>query len=136
MMVTSVTCAQCKCTFCIPDELYCSCKCSEKFNFYCPYGHSNYYPKSETEEQRLRRENQRLVQQMAQKDDEVTYQKDRANGLDRRLRATRGQVTRIKNRVGLGICPCCNRTFENLARHMASQHKDYHTSGTEGVDAH
>ena len=23
-----------------------------------------------------------------------------------------------------GTCPCCNRTFTNLARHMASKHKD------------
>lgn len=30
--------------------------------------------------------------------------------------------------VGAGVCPCCNRTFKNLARHMAGQHPGF----TEG----
>lgn len=25
-------------------------------------------------------------------------------------------------RVSAGVCPCCNRTFQNLARHMACKH--------------
>lgn len=33
--------------------------------------------------------------------------------------------TRIKNRVKNGVCPCCNRTFENLARHMQAKHSDF-----------
>lgn len=33
--------------------------------------------------------------------------------------------TRIKNRIARGVCPCCNRTFVNLAKHMASQHPSY-----------
>jgi hypothetical protein len=27
--------------------------------------------------------------------------------------------------VANGVCPCCNRTFQNLARHMAGKHPDY-----------
>jgi hypothetical protein len=39
-------------------------------------------------------------------------------------RATRGHLTRVKKRVQNGVCPKCNRTFQNLQRHMASQHGD------------
>lgn len=24
-----------------------------------------------------------------------------------------------------GVCPCCNRSFTNVRRHMTSQHPDY-----------
>jgi hypothetical protein len=34
-------------------------------------------------------------------------------------------MTRIKKRVAAGVCPCCNRSFKDLARHMAGQHPDY-----------
>lgn len=29
------------------------------------------------------------------------------------------------------VCPCCNRTFQNVARHIAGQHPDYADLGTE-----
>lgn len=29
-----------------------------------------------------------------------------------------------QTRIGAGICPCCNRTFSQLARHMQSKHPD------------
>jgi hypothetical protein len=46
--------------------------------------------------------------------------------------ATRGVVTRKKNeakklreRARAGVCPCCHRTFKQLAAHMANKHPDY-----------
>lgn len=43
----------------------------------------------------------------------------------RRLIAMKGLVTKTKNRIGNGVCPCCNRTFQNLARHINSKHPDF-----------
>lgn len=40
-------------------------------------------------------------------------------------RAQKGQNTRLKNRIAAGVCPCCNRSFQNVARHMAGQHPDF-----------
>jgi hypothetical protein len=40
--------------------------------------------------------------------------------------ATKGQLTKVKKRIGKGICPCCNRHFANVERHMATQHPDFH----------
>jgi hypothetical protein len=31
-----------------------------------------------------------------------------------------GKLNRTKN----GVCPCCNRSFTNLRRHMRTKHKD------------
>ena len=44
---------------------------------------------------------------------------------ENRRRAQKGITTRIKNRVGHGVCPCCNRTFQNLKRHMTAKHPDF-----------
>ena len=44
---------------------------------------------------------------------------------ERQLSATRGVVTRTKNRISKGVCPCCTRSFQNLKRHMASKHPEY-----------
>lgn len=59
----------------------------------------------------------------------LTQERDRARGRAKHERASKnavkGHLTRTKNRVANGVCPCCNRTFKDLARHMAGQHPDY-----------
>lgn len=119
-------CCQCTTEIYLPDELYRAAKAgAEKINFYCPYGHSQVFAKGESEETKLRRERDRLAQQIAERDDRIKALRDSNDHIERRLNATRGVVTRIKKRVGHGVCPCCNRTFGNLARHMSSEHPAY-----------
>jgi hypothetical protein len=90
--------------------------------FYCPNGHGQSW--SENDADRLRKQldestraNTRLAEQvraaqMAEQAAEVA-----------RVKAER-ETKRIKKRVAAGICTCCNRTFQNLARHMATKHAD------------
>ena len=124
-MSVQTTCWKCKTAYYLPDELYRAAQASENISFYCPYGHSAHYPAGETEEDKLRRERDRLRQQIAERDDAVRAERTRRETVERRLVAQRGVVTRIKNRVGHGVCPCCSRTFENLQRHMHSKHPEY-----------
>ena len=37
---------------------------------------------------------------------------------------------RMRERVMNGVCPCCNRTFQNLREHMKSEHADFGTVQT------
>ncbi len=39
-------------------------------------------------------------------------------------------MTKVKKRAANGVCPCCNRTFSDLARHMKAKHPDF----AEGED--
>lgn len=55
----------------------------------------------------------------------LQQQREKTRHKTRQLSAQKGVTTRIKNRIGNGVCPCCNRTFKNLARHMSGQHPDY-----------
>jgi hypothetical protein len=64
----------------------------------------------------------------AQLDAERTRTRRLREEVDRERRshsATKGQITKLKRRVGKGVCPCCNRHFANVERHMATQHPDY-----------
>lgn len=125
-MMIHVNCAKCKMVFGIPDYFQQSMKAlGDKGSFLCPAGHFNYYPHGETEEAILRRERDRLKQQLAERDDYISEKNKRIEELNRKNAATRGVVTRIKNRVSHGVCPCCNRTFANLMRHMKTKHPAY-----------
>ena len=93
--------------------------------FYCAYGHRQYYIKGESEETKLRRERDRLAQQIAQRDDEIKRQREMRVAAERQAAAARGQVTKMKRRAQGGVCPCCNRTFAGLARHMNAKHPEF-----------
>lgn len=123
------TCWKCKTQFWMPDDLEATARASRgDIPVYCAYGHAGYFIKKSD----IEIERDRLKQQIAQRDDELREKDNRINYLDgrreaaeRSLTATKGVVTRIKNRVGHGVCPCCNRTFHDLQRHMASKHAGY-----------
>lgn len=123
-----VQCCKCKTSFFLPDSLYKSAKASEEILFYCPYGHPQHFPDGVSEAEKLRLERDRLAQRIAQRDDEIRLERDRRGAVERQLSAQRGVVTRIKNRVGHGVCPCCSRNFKNLHRHMKSKHPNYSKS--------
>lgn len=114
-------CAACGIEFGMPAQ-YNSARREDGKSFYCPNGHSLSYGNGENE--KLRRERDRLKQQQARWDDERRELQGRIEAEGRRRAAARGQVTRLKNRAKAGLCPCCNRHFTNLERHMASQHPE------------
>lgn len=127
------TCHKCKSQMWIPDDLNAAAlkARSSQIMFYCAYGHGQHYLEGESEETKLRRERDRLAQRVAERDDEIRRQRELREGTERQLSATRGVVTRIKNRVGAGVCPCCTRSFSNLRRHMETEHATYRAEAAE-----
>ena len=89
--------------------------------FYCPNQHSNYYPQRSPEEQ--------LRSQLKRSQAAETHLRDQLQSTEYSRRAEKAAKTRLKNRIAAGQCPCCRRTFQNVARHMAGQHPDF--SSTE-----
>ena len=112
----------CGLPFSMPERLYEQCK-RNGTTFFCPLGHRIVF--RETEADKYRRERDRLKQQLARKDDTISSLYEQRDKAERRLSATKGQVTRLKNRASAGVCPCCNRSFQNLKRHMNTKHPDY-----------
>lgn len=124
------TCITCGVIFSVPEAKYDHAQ-AEGGYFTCSNGHSQGWDKNGCERERLRRERDRLTQRLAQKDDEIKAQRELREAAERQAAAARGQVTKIKNRVGHGVCPCCNRTFENLARHINSKHPTFVAEAAE-----
>ena len=72
-------------------------------------------------------ENARLKRELEQERKRKEWAQQEARNAENRRRAEKGAKTRIKNRIANGVCPCCNRTFQNLAKHMGNKHPDYAT---------
>lgn len=118
----AMSCCQCSVRFAVLDE-YDDERRKDGAFFHCPNGHSQSY--ADTEAKRLRKELDREQQRHNRALDRLRDERDRREQTERKLSATRGVVTRTKNRVGKGVCPCCNRSFANLRKHMHSKHPQY-----------
>jgi len=95
----------------------------EGVDVYCPLGHV--WVIKDTEIKKLRR---KLAAEEAARADEERRRRaaqDLLRAEERSHAATRGHLTRTKKRIGNGVCPCCNRHFTDVEKHMASQHPDY-----------
>lgn len=134
----TIDCYKCGVVFAVPSGLEQQWRRSRD-SFYCPHGHSQAYVESEVD--RVKREMQKQIDaakaatEAAKKDAEWWRVRDSEKA--RKLVAAKGQVTKLKKRVGHGVCPCCNRTFKQLAAHMAQKHPTYasgETSETTSAD--
>lgn len=119
-------CFQCKTKFGMSAELHrVALEARERFSFYCPYGHSQHYVTGESETDKLRRERDRAIQRTAEWQDQARLEEERRKEVEKTLAVTRGQLTKTRKRVAGGVCPCCNRHFSALERHMHTRHPDY-----------
>lgn len=84
---------------------------------YCPLGHSwTFSGKGAAQIERERRERMEAT---------LTHTRDQLEAERRSHAATKGKLTKTAKRVAGGVCPCCNRSFVQLGRHMAIKHPDY-----------
>jgi hypothetical protein len=107
-------CTKCGILFAFPEEFKANLLKS-KANFYCPNGHSMVFGTSEAD---------RLRDQLKRERAAVTRTQDLYNAEKRSHAATKGQLTKTKKRASAGVCLHCQRTFQNVVRHMATQHAE------------
>jgi protein-arginine kinase activator protein McsA len=123
--LVSVTCSKCGIEFAMP-QYYRTKRLEDRETFYCPNGHGQHFT-GESEAQRLRRE-------LDAKQQALDWEKNRRADAEKTISQLKGKVTKAKNkleRVANGVCPCCNRTFQNLMRHMATKHPEFKDGPTE-----
>jgi hypothetical protein len=125
----AITCGGCGAVFALSETHQRQLRDTGK-TFYCPNGCPRAYCESTVTrlEKELKEKQDALDRQkirLSQAEADARCERNRAERLKRSRDATRGVVTRIKNRVKNGVCPCCNRTFADLQRHMANQHPEW-----------
>lgn len=121
----TITCCHksCHCNFAMTKMMNDEFRKSHE-RFYCPHGHGQSY-NGESAEEKLQRELNRAKQNAAYLESRISDEQAEKERLRHSANAFKGHVTRIKKRVGQGVCPCCNRTFKHLAKHMAGKHPEY-----------
>lgn len=125
-------CCSCKMVFAMP-EWYHLAKKHDNTSFFCPAGHSQYYIKDKSDLQKAQEELSRLRQRNAMLCDDVSEERNRREAAERREAAQKANVTKLKKRSGSGVCPCCNRTFLALQKHMQDKHPEFATDDGQKV---
>jgi hypothetical protein len=118
----SMVCGECGVTFAVPATLRAE-RISDGRTFYCPNGHPRVF--RETTETRLRREldRERAARQRAEELRSAALKEADHNA--REWRKSKTRLRNLRERVKNGVCPCCKRSFVQLARHMATKHPNY-----------
>lgn len=127
--LTVMGCPDCGITYAIPEVLRNAAHEAghRKIVWHCPNGHELGYNGKSQEEQRAEKA-EREAKIAKDRAARLAAERDQARASER---AQRGQATkarnerdRVKRRVAHGVCPCCNRTFKDLQRHMKSKHPE------------
>lgn len=113
-------CITCGTLFAMSEDLW-DRRYRDRKSFYCPNGHSMVFS-GKTDADKL-------------KDAEAreTALRDQLGAAVREAESVRSALLRDRQRFANGVCPCCNRSFENVRRHMASQHPDYDATKVAAV---
>jgi hypothetical protein len=110
----AISCATCFVEFAIPESMERRRREDGK-DFYCPNGHCNVFNSGKSKADKLVEELSCARQRLAQKTDELREEAERR-------RKAETEVQSLKRRTAAGVCPCCSRTFKQLAAHMKSKH--------------
>lgn len=111
-----VHCCTCGMAFGMPVEVERARRDDHKW-FYCPAGHQQHYT-GKSEAQKLKDElarNTAKLDQVQNRNQQLIRERDTIAKAHRKMRV----------RVMNGVCPCCNRSFDNLRAHMSTQHPDF-----------
>lgn len=81
--------------------------------FYCPNGHPLVFSDEQTAQEKLKDVEAR----------ELALQ-DQLSAAIRDAESSRTELLRVRSRIANGVCPCCNRSFDNVRRHVASKHPE------------
>lgn len=86
--------------------------------FYCVNGHARVYAESDVDV---------LKRQLEEEKKRYQSTLSRLNDAQRAAEKAATELKRAKKRAAAGVCPCCNRTFVALGRHMKTKHPEYVT---------
>lgn len=129
--LVEIQCGSCGVWHAIPTAMHANCLEEGGF-WHCPNGHSRGYKEGRREREAIRRERDQLKQRIAQIEDDARRERDRLLG--EKAKAEK-EAAKLRKRAKGGACPCCNRTFQNMSRHMKMQHPEFATDNVVKLKA-
>lgn len=125
----TITCYKCQITFAVDASIRARWIDTHEI-WYCPNGHQQHYL-GETEAQRLRKQLDAKERELQFARNNAASERAAREQTERRLTARKAVNTRLRNRIKHGVCPCCRRTFTNVAQHMKTQHPKFNKDDGE-----
>jgi len=122
IVFSEITCYKCHIVFCVTND-HKERLINTGDEFCCPSGHNQSYSEDK-DKKRIKK----LEKELSDTHTRKNFWMDQANASERSKSAMRGHLTRKKNqleKVKKGVCPCCDRFFENLHRHIKNQHPEF-----------
>ena len=116
----TTSCGVCGVPFAMPEDLLRRAREDSDVWFWCPVGHKLHY--SEDEAARLRAQLTSARAQLDRARADARFQRGQRQQAERSAAAFKGQATRLRKRIGHGVCPCCHRTFRQVTDHMNRMH--------------
>ena len=116
-----IYCCNCKIAFAVPADIRRRWLDDGSY-FYCPNGHSQHYSENSVAKLEKQLASERKRREWAQQ--EAARQREQAEESERRRIAQKAATTRLRNRAKSGLCPCCNRHFNQLEAHMKNKHPE------------
>jgi hypothetical protein len=111
----TVPCCSCGVIFAAPVGLV-AARRKDGATIYCPNGHSLSWGESDAD--RLRKQlSAAITREQSERDQRLASERERE-----KLEAAQA---RLRRRVKAGTCPCCKRTFKQLAAHMHNKHPEF-----------
>jgi DNA repair exonuclease SbcCD ATPase subunit len=89
--------------------------------WYCPNGHNQFFS-GKSEAEKLRDELATKNRQLEFAEADKSRLRSQLSTAQHGRAVIKGLMSKMKVRVAHGVCPCCNRTFQNVARHMKTKH--------------
>lgn len=117
-----LTCAQkgCGISFALPSH-YVDSRRADHASWYCPNGHSQWFPGKSKEEQ-LKEELERVKKTVDYFRGRTDRLEDDKAHLKRQHAAQKGVATRLRKKAIAGECAFCHERFANVADHVQAEH--------------
>ena len=116
-------CCNCNVPFAMPRSLQQAAREDSDIWFWCVRGHSQHY--TDDLIAKYKKERDAARNRAASAEQAARRQRELREAAERSASAYKAVATKARKRIGRGVCPCCNRSFAQVERHMASKHPDY-----------
>lgn len=128
--LTEINCGECGGTYAI-NERYRQQQYEKGGSWNCPYCKVGWGYSENNENSKLKKELEQTKRNLEFHQRNAASEREAREATERRLVGQKAAKTRLRNRIKNGVCPCCTRTFQNLAQHMKTQHPSFEPAGDE-----
>lgn len=115
LQFSMIVCGGCGIPFYVPSYWY-DKRANARGEFHCPNGCNRVFSGKTAEE--------KLKEQLEQVKAEAEKEQQKLQEFTLKVMAEKNDLQKQLKRVHKGVCPCCNRSFVNLQRHMKTKHPE------------